>query len=210
MSPTAVTPDSRTTSSVGAVPEEQSYVWDLVERAQQGDTEAFGKIYTQYAPAVFRFIYFRVRHSPTAEDLTSDTFLRALKRIGSVRWQGRDFAAWLITIARHIVADYYKSGRYRFEITGEVLDFDQEEYSLDGAPDRVAMDHVNNLALLEAVKKLNPSQQRCIALRFLVGLSTAETAQSMGKSEGAVKALQCRAVRMLGRLLPDGFEESRS
>ena len=57
-----------------------------------------------------------------------------------------------------------------------------------------------------AVKQLNPEQQECIVLRFLQGFSVAETAQTMGKNEGAIKALQYRAVRALARLLPDGFQ----
>src|SRR5262249_58120274 len=88
-------------------------VWALVERAQQGDTEAFGLIYDRYVDTVFRFIYFRVGSRPLAEDLTSDTFLRALKRISSFAWQGRDLGAWLVTIARNLVADPFKAGRYR-------------------------------------------------------------------------------------------------
>ena len=70
-----------------------------------------------------RYIYFRVGSHPLAEDLTSETFLRALRRITDFTWQGRDFGAWLVTIARNLVADHFKSGRYRLEITtGEVID----------------------------------------------------------------------------------------
>ena len=101
-------------------------MWALVERAQAGDAEAFGLIYDRYVDTVFRFIYFRVGNRPLAEDLTSDTFLRALKRIGSFTWQGRDLGAWLVTIARNLVADHFKSGRYRLEVTtGDVLDADR-------------------------------------------------------------------------------------
>lgn len=79
-------------------------VWALVERAQAGEAEAFGLIYDRYVDTVFRFVYFRVGNRQLAEDLTSDTFLRALKRIGSFTWQGRDLGAWLVTIARNLVA----------------------------------------------------------------------------------------------------------
>jgi len=181
-------------------------VWSLVERAQRGETEAFGLIYDRYVDTVFRFIYFRVGNRQLAEDLTADTFLRALKRIGSVTWQGRDLGAWLVTIARNLVADHFKSGRYRLEVTtGDVLDADREDRGPEGSPESAVVDHITNVTLLSAVKQLNPEQQECIVLRFLQGFSVAETAQAMSKNEGAIKALQYRAVRALNRLLPEGF-----
>ncbi|MFY1696175.1 ECF subfamily RNA polymerase sigma factor, BldN family [Solwaraspora sp. WMMA2101] len=181
-------------------------VWGLVERAQAGETEAFGLIYDRYVDTVFRFIYFRVGNRQLAEDLTSDTFLRALKRIGSFTWQGRDLGAWLVTIARNLVADHFKSGRYRLEVTtGDVMDAEREDRGPEGSPEAAVVDHITNVALLTAVKQLNPEQQECIVLRFLQGFSVAETARAMGKNEGAIKALQYRAVRALARLLPDGF-----
>jgi RNA polymerase sigma-70 factor (ECF subfamily) len=184
-----------------------SEVWSLVERAQNGEAEAFGLIYDRYLDTVFRFIYFRVGNRQLAEDLTSDTFLRALKRIGSFTWQGRDLGAWLVTIARNLVADHFKSGRYRLEVTaGDVLDADREDRGPEGSPEAAVVDHITNVTLLSAVKQLNPEQQECIVLRFLQGFSVAETAQSMGKNEGAIKALQYRAVRALARLLPEGFQ----
>ncbi|MFC4146416.1 ECF subfamily RNA polymerase sigma factor, BldN family [Micromonospora mangrovi] len=182
-------------------------VWSLVERAQAGEAEAFGLLYDRYVDTVFRFVYFRVGNRQLAEDLTSDTFLRALKRIGSFTWQGRDLGAWLVTIARNLVADHFKSGRYRLEVTtGDVLDADREDRGPEGSPEAAVVEHITNVALLTAVKQLNPEQQECIVLRFLQGFSVAETARAMGKNEGAIKALQYRAVRALARLLPDGFQ----
>jgi RNA polymerase sigma-70 factor, ECF subfamily len=182
-------------------------VWTLVERAQAGEADAFGLIYDRYVDTVFRFVYFRVGNRQLAEDLTSDTFLRALKRIGSFTWQGRDLGAWLVTIARNLVADHFKSGRYRLEVTtGDVMDADREDRGPEGSPEAAVVEHITNVALLTAVKQLNPEQQECIVLRFLQGFSVAETARAMGKNEGAIKALQYRAVRALARLLPDGFQ----
>jgi RNA polymerase sigma factor, sigma-70 family len=181
-------------------------VWALVERAQAGDSDAFAQIYNRYLDVVFRFIYFRVTNRQVAEDLTAETFLRALKRIGGVTWQGRDIGAWLVTIARNLVADYFKSGRYRFEVTtGDVLEADDEDHGPEGSPELAVVDHITNVTLLAAVQRLNPEQRECIVLRFLHGFSVAETAQAMGKNEGAIKALQYRAVRALHRLLPEGF-----
>ncbi len=182
-------------------------VWSLVERAQAGDAEAFGLIYDRYFDTLFRFVYFRVGNRQLAEDLTADTFLRALKRISSFTWQGRDLGAWLVTIARNLVADHFKSGRYRLEVTtGDVLDTEREDRGPEGSPESAVVDHITNIVLLKAVKQLNPEQQECIVLRFLQGFSVAETAQAMRKNEGAIKALQYRAVRALARLLPDGFQ----
>ena len=171
----------------------------LVERAQDGDGEAFGQLYDHYADTVYRYIYYRVGGKATAEDLTSETFLRALRRIGTFTWQGRDFGAWLVTIARNLVADHFKSSRFRLEVTtGEMLDSNQVEPS----PEESVLESLSNAALLEAVRRLNPQQQECVTLRFLQGLSVAETARIMGKNEGAIKTLQYRAVRTLARLLP--------
>ncbi|MFC4337244.1 sigma-70 family RNA polymerase sigma factor [Salininema proteolyticum] len=181
-------------------------ITELVERAQGGDSEAFGEIYDHYSATVYRYIYFRVNSVPLAEDLASEAFVRALRRISSFKWQGRAFGAWLITIARNLVVDYYKSGRYRLEIAkSEVIGADQADTDATVSPETAALDKLTNATLLTAVKKLNPDQQECIVLRFLQGFSVAETARAMGKNEGAVKALQYRAVRTLARLLPDGF-----
>ncbi|GGZ26119.1 sigma-70 family RNA polymerase sigma factor [Streptomyces nitrosporeus] len=173
---------------------------DLVERAQAGEAEAFGRLYDQYSDTVYRYIYYRVGSKATAEDLTSETFLRALRRISTFTWQGRDFGAWLVTIARNLVADHFKSSRFRLEVTtGEMLDANEVARS----PEDSVLESLSNAALLQAVRRLNPQQQECVTLRFLQGLSVAETARVMGKNEGAIKTLQYRAVRTLARLLPD-------
>ena len=178
---------------------EGAVVMDLVARAQAGDGDAFGALYDRYVDLVYRYVYYRVGSQSLAEDLVSETFLRALRRITSFSWQGRDFAAWLVTIARNLIADHFKSGRYRLEVaTADMLEADR---TTEG-PEGEVLDHLTNTTLLEAVKKLNSEQQECVVLRFLQGLSVTETALAMGKTEGAIKALQYRAVRTLGRLLP--------
>lgn len=181
-------------------------VASLVSRAQAGDSSAFGEIYDRYNETVYRYIYFRVNNAQLAEDLASETFLRALRRISSFSWQGRAFGAWLVTIARNLVVDHFKSGRYRLEIAKpDVLGTDSPEIDPSTSPESAALEKLTNATLLTAVKKLNPDQQECIVLRFLKGFTVAETALTMGKNEGAVKALQYRAVRTLARLLPEGF-----
>ncbi|GAB3417049.1 hypothetical protein GCM10027569_40680 [Flindersiella endophytica] len=174
----------------------------LVELAKKGDAEAFGQLYDNYVSTIYRYIYYRVGGHALAEDLTSETFLRALRSLTSFRWQGRDFGAWLVTIARNLVADHFKSGRFRLEVaTGEILDYDS---AADGPEDDV-LAMLTNEALVAALKQLGTDQQECLVLRFLNGLSVTETARVLGKSDGAIKQLQLRAIRNLAKLLPDGF-----
>ncbi|HWL37578.1 MAG TPA: ECF subfamily RNA polymerase sigma factor, BldN family [Frankiaceae bacterium] len=171
----------------------------LVARAQQGDPEAFGALYDRYFDVVYRYVYYRVSNQSLTEDMVSETFLRALRRITSFTWQGRDFGAWLVTIARNLIADHFKSSRYKLELTtGEILDADR---ATDG-PENEVLDSMTNMTLLEAVKMLGAEQQECIVLRFLQGFSVTETALAMGKTDGAIKALQYRAVQSLKKLLP--------
>ncbi|MGW3654037.1 ECF subfamily RNA polymerase sigma factor, BldN family [Streptomyces sp. NPDC000878] len=189
-----------TTARRPAADSDSARMMDLVERAQAGEADAFGRLYDQYSDTVYRYIYYRVGGKATAEDLTSETFLRALRRIGTFTYQGRDFGAWLVTIARNLVADHFKSSRFRLEVTtGEMLDANEVERS----PEDSVLESLSNAALLDAVRRLNPQQQECVTLRFLQGLSVAETARVMGKNEGAIKTLQYRAVRTLARLLPE-------
>src|ERR687893_71225 len=89
--------------------------WDLVSAAQRGDREAFGRLYGRYVGPVSRFLTSRVPDRALAEDLTSETFLRALRRIDSVHDQGRDVGAWFTTIARNLILDHAKPSRPRLE-----------------------------------------------------------------------------------------------
>jgi RNA polymerase sigma-70 factor (TIGR02952 family) len=177
-------------------------VWALVRRTQEGDAEAFGELYDHYVGMVHRYVHHRVGDRTTAEDVTSETFVRALRRIDSLSFQGRDVGAWLITIARNIVFDHVKSSRYRLEVT--TADMRDADTATDGPEDAVVQ-KLTNEALVECIRKLGPEQQECLVLRFLHGLSVAETAEVMGKRDGAIKALQHRAVRRLAGLLPEGL-----
>jgi RNA polymerase sigma-70 factor, ECF subfamily len=175
-------------------------MWSLVKAAQTGDGEAFGKLYDRYVDSVFRFIFYRVNDRALAEDFTSETFLRALRRIGAINYQGRDIGAWFMTIARNIVFDHVKSARFRLELTtGDLLDGDERAPS----PELTVLTNLTNARLLEAVNTLGDEQKECIVLRFLNGLSVAETAAVMGKNDGAIKALQHRAVKRLAGLVGD-------
>jgi RNA polymerase sigma-70 factor (TIGR02952 family) len=172
---------------------------DVVLRARAGDAEAFGALYDRYLELVYRYVYYRVGAHALAEDITSETFLRALRRMNAFTWQGKDFGAWLVTIARNLVLDHFKSGRYRMEVcTPELLEADRWEES----PESAVLDLFRHRELLLAVRGLSSEQRECVVLRFMHGLSVAETATVMTKSHGAVKALQYRAVRSLARTVP--------
>jgi RNA polymerase sigma-70 factor (ECF subfamily) len=195
-------PKSIEVTEVLQVPEarEPGDSWDLVHAAQAGDTSAFGKLYDRYVDVVYRYVLFRVGDKELAEDVTSETFLRALRRITSVSYQGRDVGAWFVTIARNLVLDHVKSSRFRLEvITAEV---DESRRVVEAGPEQQVIHKVTAAALLQAVEQLGDDQRECIVLRFLQGLSVAETAEVMNRNEGAVKALQHRAVRRLAQLLP--------
>ena len=174
----------------------------LVELARGGDAEAFGQLYDHYQVSVYRFLYYRVGQVALAEDLTSETFFRALRSMGSFRWQGKDFGAWLMTIARNLTADHFKAGRTRLELATE--DMGAHDAPTDG-PESSVLASLTNQALLEALTQLPTEQQECLVMRFLQGLSIAETAKVLGRSDGAVKQLQLRGVRNLAKLLPEGL-----
>jgi RNA polymerase sigma-70 factor (ECF subfamily) len=173
-------------------------IWQLVTRAQQGDGDAFGQLYDRYFDTVFRYIYYRVNDRATAEDFTSETFLRALRRISGITYQGRDIGAWFITIARNIVLDHVKSARHRLEVTTpEIIDRSDN----DPGPEASVISLLTTEHLMRAVGKLGDDQRECVVLRFMQGLSVSETAQIMGKNDGAIKALQHRAIRKLADLV---------
>lgn len=175
----------------------------LVDLARDGDAEAFGQLYDHYMRGVYRFVRARVADAQLAEDLTAETFFRALRSIGGYTWQGRDFGAWLTTIARNLVADHYKSSRVRLEL---VTDEPPDEARTVPDTAETALAGLTNEVLWRALSSLRTDQQECLVMRFLQGLSIAETALALGRSEGAVKQLQLRAVRNLARTLPQELQ----
>ena len=165
----------------------------LVERAQGGDGGAFGELYERFAPEIRRYLLRQVNgRQETAEDLTAEVFLKAFQRLGGYQARGLPFTAWLYRIARNHLIDHLRSARNRAVA------------SLDVAPDVPAAGAESELAgvldrreLAEALTGLSEEQRWVIRLRFLGGLTTAETARLVGKTEDAVKKLQARGlVRM--------------
>jgi RNA polymerase sigma-70 factor (ECF subfamily) len=182
--------------------------WELVQRAQQGDAEAFGQIFDRYIDQVYRFIYYRVGSREIAEDFTSETFLRAWRSIDGFVYMNRDIANWLYTIARRIVIDHFKSAAYR--LTRSVPDFEDPGHrhstSADTHPElypaEVVTDYILRKDLLKALLDLDDDQRECLILRTLMERTVIETGQIMGKKPGAVKQLHYRAVRALRRAVP--------
>lgn len=182
--------------------EERERLIGLVELARGGDAEAFGQLYDHYQQSVYRFLYYRTRSTQTAEDLTSETFFRALRNMSGFRWQGKDFGAWLMTIARNLATDHFKAGRTRLEMATE--DMGQHDDATEG-PESEVLQSLTNEILMQALTQLPNEQRDCLVMRFLQGLSIAETAAALGRSDGAVKQLQLRGVRNLAKLMPEGI-----
>jgi RNA polymerase sigma-70 factor, ECF subfamily len=174
----------------------------LVELARKGDADAFGMLYDHYQASVYRFLFYRTRSSTLAEDLTSETFFRALRSMTNFRWQGKDFGAWLMTIARNLATDHFKAGRTRLEMTTE--DMGQHDDATEG-PESQVLASLTNEMLLNALTQLPDEQRDCLVMRFLQGMSISETASVLERSDGAVKQLQLRGVRNLAKLMPEGI-----
>jgi RNA polymerase sigma-70 factor (ECF subfamily) len=171
---------------------------ELVQRAQAGDTEAFGYLYDGFIERIYRYVFFRVTDEQTAEDLTSQVFTKAWEKLDRYKPSGAPFIAWLYTIARNIVIDYYRTRK-------ETVDLDQAvSIAHDGTPpeDQVEL-HFEIEVLREALQQLTEDQQQVVVLKFINGLSTEEIAEQLGKRTGAIRALQMRALQSLARWMQE-------
>lgn len=171
-------------------------VVELVQRAQNGDREAFAELYDRYVNGVFGYVMNRVRQRETAEDLTGDVFMRAFGRLPTFEWQGVDVGAWLMAIARNRVSDHFRSFRVRMERPTEQFHTNVEERSTE-APERIAEGRELARRLGQALERLSDEHREVIELRFVHELSVTETAQVLGRTVGATKSLQFRALKAL-------------
>lgn len=192
----AMAPESRTVGDPEVV--------EQVRLAQEGSAHAFALLYDRYVDQIFGYVYHRVGHRQTAEDLVGDVFLRALRRISTFTWQGVDFGAWLMVIARNRVNDHFKSARFRLEHTVEEI-FDSPTTSRADDPEHSALTSDLARTVRTALAQLKGEQAEVLYLRFVQHLNVAETGAVMGKTEGAVKALQYRALKSLAKLMPEGL-----
>lgn len=166
----------------------------LVRRAQQGDRDAFSELYHLYHPKIYRYIYFRVGSEAVAEDLAGDVFVRMVSHIDRFTYRGRPFLAWLYTIARNLMTDYY-----RREGRATHLPLDERLVASDVDPDNNAPYLIRKEQLSEAMGSLTESQRQVILLKFFEGMDNADIAELLDKTVGAVKALQHRALSSLSR-----------
>ncbi|MBN2099850.1 MAG: sigma-70 family RNA polymerase sigma factor [Dehalococcoidia bacterium] len=173
---------------------------DLVRRAQRREPEAFGQLYEEHFDRIYRYIMLRVRSQADAEDLTQQVFLKALENIGSYRWRGMPFASWLFRIAHNLVVDYWKKKSREKVAAVAPEEIDEMAPSQDDPAARAEL-NFDMKQLAEACEHLTDAQREIISLRFAGGLSVAESAKVMGKSEGAVKVLQHAALVRLRRIL---------
>jgi len=172
----------------------------LVELAQKGDTEAFGRVYDELVKPVYRYIFYRVDKN-IAEDLTEETFLKAWKNLSKYKKGKYPFSAWIFRIAHNLVVDHYR----KFESSTEI----NEEYTdtkLHASPSYQVNLRLNELKLKSAINKLPENYQQVILLKYINEEDNGTIAKVIGKTEGAVRTLQFRALEKL-RIILDKKKE---
>ncbi len=179
------------------VPMAESELQNLVRKAQEGDSEAFSRVYDQFFAQVFRYCAFRLEKEE-AEDAVADIFVKAWEKLHTYKIQrGVPFAAWLFRIARHAVIDTYRTRR-GFEEIPENLE-DQDAFSR-------ADFHTQRNDLLRivraALEKLPRRYREILTLTYIAGLPHSEVARVLRMTEGGVRILKLRALRKLETLLP--------
>lgn len=170
----------------------------LVRDAQAGDPSSFGQLYERYFDKVYGYLSFKLGSASEAEDVTEQVFLKALESLGSYKWTGVPFQAWLFRIAHNLMVDALRRRVRRPSASlDEALPVADERRDID--PEAMLEANLTREGLIVAVSRLTELQRQVIAYKFAGGLSNAEVAHLMGKSEGAVKALQHAALASLQR-----------
>ena len=168
----------------------------LVIGAKELDQEAWSQIYDRDYRKIYSFIYRRVGNTSLAEDLTAGVFLKALEGIAKYKYQGFTLTAWFLTIGRNLVADHFRrTGR----APEQPLNLDLT--SGKPAPEQLAEDAWQREDLQRAMENLSEEQRQVVTLRFIDGLSTSEVGHLMNRKEGAVRALQHRAIASLRKIM---------
>jgi RNA polymerase sigma-70 factor, ECF subfamily len=168
-------------------------VHELVERAQHGQRDALEELYLLHFDRIYSYLHLSVGNRHDAEDLTTQTFLRMLEAIGRFRWREVPFSAWLFRIAHNLAMDHFRANR-RVQSEENVPEPPGSEES--SAEDQ-AFDSMGRAGMLEMMERLSSEQRQVLTLKFLYGFANAEVAAILGKSEGAVKSLQHRALGSL-------------
>jgi RNA polymerase sigma-70 factor (ECF subfamily) len=171
----------------------------LVRRAQQRDPEAFSQLYEAYFDKIYRYIALRIRNETEAEDMTQQVFMKMLQSISSYKIKGVPFSSWIFRIAHNQLVDFIRQQNKKSTVDIEGLPLPD----MGEDPQHTMEREVDIKQLKQATQKLTAAQQEVLSLRFTGELSIAECAGIMGKSEGAIKALQHSAVVALRKALAD-------
>jgi RNA polymerase sigma-70 factor (ECF subfamily) len=180
----------------------------LVQRACAGDADAFGQLYDSYLDRIYRYIYFRITDEATAEDLTSKVFLKAWENLNHYKPTSTPFIGWLYTIAHNAVIDHYRTHRPTTDLD-EVVELRASE----PLPDEQVESKLEGETLRRALQRLTQPQRDVVSMKLLQGLSTDEIAKFVGKSAGAVRALQMRALQTLAKIYEEedaGFVKAQT
>ena len=170
----------------------------LIRRAQQRDQVALTQLYEENFDKIYRYIVLKIGDRTEAEDMTQQVFLHALQSISSYKCKGMPFSSWLYRIAHNQVVDYFRKKSKHATVP---LDESLPLPAADGDPKYLVEKKVEFEEVVKATRKLTAAQQEVISLRFASELSITEVAGAMGKSEGAVKALQHSAIAALRKVL---------
>jgi RNA polymerase sigma-70 factor (ECF subfamily) len=172
---------------------------ELIACAARGDREAFGALYERYVFRVFRHVYYLTSDPHTAEDLTAQTFLNALEAIPRYEMRGVPFLAWLLRIAYNLTVNHRKVRKNGTAPLPEGLEIEGTTYSPEASCEAKA----DGERVWEGVRHLRGDQRQVIVMRFIDGLSYPDIARVLGKSIGAVRVIQYRALCSLRRKLED-------
>jgi RNA polymerase sigma-70 factor (ECF subfamily) len=170
--------------------ESTEHVRELVVRGQQGDRDALEELYLIHFDRIYSYLHVSVGNRHDAEDLTTQTFLKMLEKIGSFKWQSAPFSAWLFRIAHNLAMDHFRAGR-RWQPEEEVPEPPGEE---EPSAELTAMQTIGRESMLKLIDHLSPEQQQVLTLKFVFNLPNAEVAAILDKTEGAIKSLQHRAL----------------
>ncbi|MCX8006650.1 MAG: sigma-70 family RNA polymerase sigma factor [Coriobacteriia bacterium] len=184
---------------------QQRDVERLIRKARSGDVRAFERLYETHYDRVYGFIRARVADFEDAKDLTATVFMRAWEALPSYDARGIPFAAWLFRIARNAVIDEYRRTSREPQ---RVRDDDAAEVADIVAVDETVLARCDAEHLRRALRRLTDEQAAVVVLRFFWDMPVADVASALGKTEGAVKAMQHRAVRTLARYLSEGEDAS--
>jgi RNA polymerase sigma-70 factor (ECF subfamily) len=168
----------------------------LVDRAIDGDGDAFGRLYDMHVDRVYRHIYYRVSNTADAEDLTQQVFIKAWQAIGRYKKTASPFLAWLIKISHNLVIDFYRSRK-----SEAYIDFDIVATKPETDPAHLAEAQFSQQEIRRAINKLHGDQQQVILMRFIEDFSYAEIAAALGKSEGAIRVILHRGLAKLKTIL---------